>query len=595
MSANIEVGVLATKVFDVIICGCGLAGLTLARQLRREFPDLEILAIDKTARPLPDACHKVGESSVELGSQYLERLGLTDYLLEHHIIKFGLRFFPGGGNLPLEQRTEIGPPKNPIVRSYQLDRGRLEQDLRAMVELDGVVLLEGATVRRTELAGQSEPHAVIVGVGEQDIRIQTRWIVDATGRRALMRREQKLERDHGHHASAGWFRVQGKVDITEMVGREEVAWHRHRWTEERWRSTNHFMGEGYWVWVIPLAGGRTSIGAVVHTDTHSFDDVRTLDRTLGFIAKHEPQLAKFLEQFEVLDFLCLGDYSNGVERSWSADRWAIVGVAGAFVDPLYSPGTDFIAIANTFTTELIRVDREGGDLETRVRELDTQYRELVDGNVNLFRRAAPIYGHARAMAAKVYWDNFAYWNYPCQYFLQGIYRLSGAAHQPFLTVGGRFLALGRHAQDLIRGWARLAPNVVEPGFIAMPDFPSVLVDSHIDLQKSMSADKTLEYMQLRAQQGEEIIAELVIRVVQELGVEVGAELLDSLGAHDWRVRIDPARLDAEAGTGMTRRRALSAIARDVERTLGPVRRHETAAEGRTLLLERFGPLERRPV
>ena len=82
---------------DVVICGGGLSGLLLARQLRREMPDLSVTLIDRMPRPLPDACHKVGESSVECGCQYLEELGLKDYLLKEQLVKLGLRFFPGGG------------------------------------------------------------------------------------------------------------------------------------------------------------------------------------------------------------------------------------------------------------------------------------------------------------------------------------------------------------------------------------------------------------------------------------------------------------------------------------------------------------------
>ncbi len=33
-------------------------------------------------------------------------------------------------------------------------------------------------------------------------------------------------------------------------------------TRERWLSTNHLCGPGYWVWLIPLASGSHSVGIV---------------------------------------------------------------------------------------------------------------------------------------------------------------------------------------------------------------------------------------------------------------------------------------------------------------------------------------------
>jgi hypothetical protein len=41
---------------------------------------------------------------------------------------------------------------------------------------------------------------------------------------------------------------------------------------------------------------------------------------------------------------------------FSARRWALTGEAGLFLDPFYSPGTDFIAISNTYITELVARD-----------------------------------------------------------------------------------------------------------------------------------------------------------------------------------------------------------------------------------------------
>ena len=576
--------------FDVVICGGGLAGLTLSRQLRREHPELSVLLIEKTARPLPPACHKVGESSVELGSQYLERLGLRDYLVEKHLFKFGLRFFPGGGELPVEERMEIGPMQEPIVPSYQLDRGVFEADLRGFVEEDGVTLVEGCAVRDVDVQPGNTSHRIsfepVDAAEGPRCTVSARWVVDATGRNAHLRKRMKLTRGAGHGACAGWYRVKGKVDINDLVPQENRAWHDPDHAKHRWRSTNHFMGAGYWVWVIPLSSGNTSIGVVVHDENYSFEDVRTLERCQAFIAKHEPVLGKHLEKFEVLDFLCLNHYSHCVGRGWSADRWALVGEAGAFVDPLYSPGTDFIAYANSFTSELIRVDKEGGDLESRTRDLNLIYRALVSGNLDVYRISAPVYGHARAMLAKIYWDNLAYWSYSCQYFLQGIYRVPGEDSEAFMQVGLRFIQMSQWMQQLFREWALLAPEKPMGGFVGMPRFPSILVDAHIDLQKKMSPQETLEYMRMRLSQAEEVAAEMVFRVVAELGDENAAALVERTNLARWDFRIPRSRIEQEHTIGLGRRRALTRLARDVERGLGRI----TARTSDKALAELLAPL-----
>ena len=71
--------------YKIVICGGGLAGLTLSLQLKRDYPEVSITVIEKTTRPLPEAAHKVGESTVEIGAHYLSSvLGLKNYLEEKH-------------------------------------------------------------------------------------------------------------------------------------------------------------------------------------------------------------------------------------------------------------------------------------------------------------------------------------------------------------------------------------------------------------------------------------------------------------------------------------------------------------------------------
>jgi len=145
--------------------------------------------------------------------------------------------------------------------------------------------------------------------------------------------------------------------------------------------------------------------------------------------------------------------------------------------------------------------------------------------------------------------------------------------------------LTNHVETLLHTWAELAPERPTPVFRQAPAFPSVLVDAHIAVAKKMSPAATLDYVTLRLEQGQEIIGEIVLRIVQELGPELGQKLLDTVQFSTWGVTIPPKRLDVEALAGRARRQRLSAIARDVERALGPVRRHDEAGPARELLAQ----------
>ncbi len=581
-AAPLALDTLAGETFDVVICGGGLAGLTLARQLARSMPERRLLVVDRVARPIGDATHKVGESSVELGSRYFENLGLRDYLLERHLIKFGLRFFPGGGQLPLEARTEIGPAQEPIVPSYQLDRGRFEHDLRGMIEEDGVTLAEGVKVTKIDLFGEPGEegaeidhdalHEVELGRDGERVRVTGRWVVDASGRASLLRKRLKISRGTKHPANAAWFRLDGKLDPADLVPASSTEWHEVDWAQHRWRSTNHLMGPGYWAWIIPLGSGKTSIGLVVHDGHHGFDRVRSLDRVLDFLRENEPVMAAAIDKHEILDFGCLKHYSHNSARCWSPDRWALVGEAGAFADPFYSPGSDFIAFGNAFTEEMIRADLdEGGSREVltdRARELSAVYRSLIASCIDLYRDVAEVYGHADALIAKIYWDNFVYWSYTCQIYFQEIYKQRGEGLTAMMPLGKRYAELTKHIQLVFDAWARYAPAEPEGRARLMPGFPSVLIDAHLDLEKDLSPTETIDLMANRLVEAEEIAGEMVLRAIDEVGEEHAQALVDEAKVLEWGPEILDERVAATGTVGLARRRALRPLAKDVERTLG---------------------------
>jgi hypothetical protein len=122
----------------------------------------------------------------------------------------------------------------------------------------------------------------------------------------------------------------------------------------------------------------------------------------------------------------------------------------------------------------------------------------------------------------------------------------------------------------------------------MPTFPSVLVDAHLALQNRWSREETFEYMRMRLEQAEEIAGELLLRVMDEVGSENVDALLKMAEVQDWGLRIADERVAAFDSVGLGRRRALSPLARDVERSLGRPARNVDQSTARRALHSLFG-------
>jgi flavin-dependent dehydrogenase len=453
--------------YDVVVLGGGLAGLCLALQLRQQQPGVSVLVVEKKPHPVPEAAHKVGESSVEIGAHYFTQvLGQLEHFRAAQLPKMGLRYFFAGDRADVAKRTELGGHVFFPTESFQIDRGRFENHLGQEVVRAGADFVHGAAVREVTLG---QPHRVTIA-GEVDTVVEARWVIDASGRASLLKRKLGLAKRNGHDANSVWWRYDRHVKVDDWS--DDAAWHAHVENKRRrWLSTVHFMGEGYWVWLIPLASGSHSVGIVADGTIHPYATMSSYEKAMQWLRDHEPQVAAVCEgrEDQLQDFLGLKGFSYSCTQLFSPDRWALVGEAGAFLDPFYSPGSDYIAMANTLAAELVRKDLAGERIGATADIYNRVFFKFYDNHLSLYEGQMKLFGDTKPMTLKVVWDWAYYWVLPAAFFFSG--RLTDAmTFARFREQLDRSGELNRRVQALFRAWhdARVE---VEPVFVDIPGIP----------------------------------------------------------------------------------------------------------------------------
>ncbi|MGA7615658.1 MAG: NAD(P)/FAD-dependent oxidoreductase [Thermoanaerobaculia bacterium] len=351
--------------YHVVILGGAFSGASAAILLRRELPQLKVLIVEKAER----FDEKVGEATTELAAMFLtRRLALWEHLRTNHLPKEGLRYWFGNEKVSRHaEATESGGDLRSAVPSFQLRRDVLDEHLLATAVREGADLLRPARV--TDVRIGEFDHEVSVESGDGTISISCDWVLDASGRANIVGRKLGLiERNEAHPVAAMWGRWRKVRDIDDIAAREggEFA---ARNVGSRRLATNHYMGRGYWVWVIPLGNGETSIGVVwdrrlvgLHESGHRKADYVTF---LTAIPALRELLAGAEMRAEDLRFYSHLAYST---KEYMGKGWALLGDAAVFLDPYYSPGLDHAAFSIEATVEIIRKWAEEEDVSRSIAE-----------------------------------------------------------------------------------------------------------------------------------------------------------------------------------------------------------------------------------
>ncbi|HTS73469.1 MAG TPA: NAD(P)/FAD-dependent oxidoreductase [Gaiellaceae bacterium] len=546
--------------YDVAVLGGGLAGLSIALQIKRQRPDTRVLVTDKRAEPAPDAAFKVGESSVEIGAHYYrEVVGMRDHLEQAQLRKLGLRFMlPAGDNSDITKRVEFCTPAHLAAFTHQIDRGRFENELFRRCLKNGAEAFRGWRVQDVEIG--SDAHTVKLSQEDEETSVTARWIVDATGRANFLRRKLDLVAETGHHINAAWIRLAGGLDFEEW-GADDEEW-LDRMPERGLRhfSTTHLIDEGYWLWMIQLATGPVSIGVCADPRFHPWEEIESFEAFMEWCRAHEPLIYNEIDgrREDVLDFLRVKDFSYASTRVYSPERWALVGEAGGFIDAFYSPGSDFIAFSNTFATELICHDLDGGEaeLDERVEFYNDFYFKLFNPTIHLYRDNYHFFSNPQVMVAKVVWDSLVYFTVLGSPFVHG--KLAKKEDiEKFSEIADMVVPVVPRMQELFRDWHALDQTPYEGVSVL-----SRQLKPYIWGQEEIGLPGTDDELLERARQKVQTIRALAVWIFFKAARNLPDPPDENVAVNPFAVSLHPERWEEDglfSGDGLTLAQALEQL------------------------------------
>jgi len=359
--------------YDVLIVGGALSGASSAMLLLRKNPGLRILIVEKSQA----FTRKVGEATVEVSGYFLTRvLGLTQFLNETQIAKQGLRFWFANDNVnTLPEASEIGPRYQVRLPSFQVDRSVLDEEVLRRAVAAGAMVLRPANVLDVTLnAGGMQ--AVTVQHDDTTEIFEARWVIDASGLACLLARQEGWWRTNAEHpTAAAWGRWKGVKDWDGL----ELAEKYPEWASATYglrnTATNHVVGDGWWSWWIPLKGGDVSVGVVFDQRLVIWPqgEGTLAGRLKGFLLQH-PVAREMLADAELIE----GDVHWRKNLAYHSetfvgDGFVLVGDAAAFLDPLYSPGMDWIAFTSASAVDLIEAQMRGEAMEPRLQQYNRDF------------------------------------------------------------------------------------------------------------------------------------------------------------------------------------------------------------------------------
>lgn len=327
---------------DVIIIGGGPAGSAMGSYLSKK--GISNIILEATHHPRPH----VGESMVMSTIRIFDELGFLETLeREGFVHKYGASWHETRGRESTIRFADF--PEDGIHQdyTYHVDRSRFDLLFLHHAQSLGSKVYQGVQVRQVLFDGDRAT-GVRVQLGDEDVDLHGKIVVDASGRNTLLGRQLNIKQNDpifDQYAVHAWFEG---VDR----GGGETADYIHIY---------FLPAERGWAWQIPITDTITSIGIV--TERAEFRKFKGQDSAFfsHYVNSNDALSAAMHRAVQSTPFRTEGDYSYSMEH-FVGNGWMMVGDAARFVDPIFSSGVNIALYSGKFASEVIETVLPDGDV-----------------------------------------------------------------------------------------------------------------------------------------------------------------------------------------------------------------------------------------
>ncbi|MEZ9317368.1 NAD(P)/FAD-dependent oxidoreductase [Vibrio lentus] len=347
---------------QVVIIGAGPSGSIAASLLHKKGIDVRV--IEKSLFPR----FSIGESLLPACMEVIEQAGMSEAVADANFqFKDGAAFRKNGvyTAFNFEDKFSAGPGT-----TFQVQRGAFDKVLADTAEAQGVAIDYQHELMGINFTEDSTILDVQVLDGER-YQLEAQYVLDGSGFGRVLPKMLDLEEPSSLPPRKAIFtHINDHISATET----DLEYDRNKIL-----ISVHPTNPDVWYWLIPFSNGVSSFGIVGEPkffESYPEDKIAAIKQ----LATEEPGLAEILANAEYPNPAGeIGGYSANVKHL-ATDKYALLGNAGEFLDPVFSSGVTIAMKSAQFAVECVEKQLNGEKVDW-----ERDYADPLMVGVNTFR------------------------------------------------------------------------------------------------------------------------------------------------------------------------------------------------------------------